>query len=59
MACTCKELNKEIVMLRGTIDRDLNRIALSDSTNEINILTENIVDNIQKYASKNSERAKA
>lgn len=54
----CEEQHKEITNLRDTIDGELNRIAVSDSLDEINIMVECLVENIQKYASKNSDRVK-
>lgn len=54
----CEEQRKEITNLHDTIDDELNRIAVSDSLDEINIMVECLVKNIQKYASKNSDRVK-
>lgn len=58
MTYVCNEQHKEITNLRDMIDDELNRIAITDDLNEINVMTEYLVKNIQKYAAKNSDRVK-
>lgn len=49
---------QEIRNLRDMIDGELNRIAITDDANEIQMMTECLVKDIKKYAEKNTNRIK-